>query len=148
MRIEPWPWIVAGCLLSMIAISLSFAAVAHRRPDSLVVDDAYRAGLSWNDEQRARARGDAAGWRFDLEVRPERDAVWARVRLLDRDGVPLRPDRLELTRVRPSEGGYDRAFDAGEEGVRVPLPRPGRWHLVATARLGDRVLERVYRVER
>jgi len=46
-RREPWPWIVAVMLGSMISISLAFLATAVLNPDPPVVDDAYRAGLEY-----------------------------------------------------------------------------------------------------
>lgn len=46
-RREPWPWIVAGLLATMISISVAFLATAIAHPDPPVVDDAYRAGLEY-----------------------------------------------------------------------------------------------------
>ncbi len=148
-RLEPWPWIVAGLLGSTVAVCLAFAHVAASHPDALVVEDAYTAGLAHNDAARARAAADEAGWRFDLAVEPTPAGVRARLVVLDAEGAPLAADALVLRRERPSEGGYDADFpvDAGAE-IEIPLPRPGRWHLVARARVGGAVLERVYGVER
>ena len=148
-RREPWPWIVAAGLGSMVAISTAFAVLAHLHPDPLVVEDAYRAGLAWNEERRASERADAAGWRFDLRAEAQGDALRLRLVALDAQGGRLSPDRLDVRRVRPSEGGYDAEFPVDADGrVEIPLPRTGRWHLVARAQLDGAVLERVYRVER
>lgn len=38
---EPWPWILAACLLAMISISSTFAWVAVTHPDPVVVDERY-----------------------------------------------------------------------------------------------------------
>jgi hypothetical protein len=46
-RREPWPFVVAGLLGSMIAVSIAFFFVAVKHPDPPVVDDAYRAGLEY-----------------------------------------------------------------------------------------------------
>ncbi len=144
---EPWPWIVAGILACTIGVSLTFARTAVKNPDPLVVDDAYQAGLAWNDEQRARARADAAGWRFERTVEAATGGVRVSLSLVDAEGAPLASDRLLVRRVRPSEGGYDADFELGTDGsALVPLPRPGRWHLVATAEREGAVLERVYEV--
>ena len=40
-RREPWPWIIAAMLFSMIVVSTGFAWVAHRMPDPVIVDEAY-----------------------------------------------------------------------------------------------------------
>lgn len=39
-RREPWPWILAGLLASMIASSLLLLAIAIRHPDAPVGDEA------------------------------------------------------------------------------------------------------------
>ena len=46
-RREPWPWILAGMLGSMITVSCLFLWTAIRHPDPPVVEDAYRAGLEY-----------------------------------------------------------------------------------------------------
>jgi nitrogen fixation protein FixH len=149
MRTEPWPWFVIGSLATTIVVCLGFAHLAQVHPDPLVVDDAYTAGLAWNDAQKARERADAAGWQLDLSAVPEGDAVRVTLAARDAAGEPLRGARLSLRRVRPTEGGYDADVPVDGDGVaRVPLPRPGRWHLLATAERDGAVLERVFRVDR
>ncbi len=58
-RHEPWPWIVAGLLLTMMAVSTAFAWVAHWLPDPVVVDERYEAS------------GGAEGFRPHLEASEE-----------------------------------------------------------------------------
>lgn len=145
---EPWPWIVAGLLLSTIGVSLSFAYVAISHRDALVVEDAYASGLEHNRRARARQRADGAGWRFDFRAEPTPGGVRIAVSALDAAGAPLDPERLIVRRVRPSEGGYDRDFPVPAAGaLELPLPRPGRWHLIARAERDGAVLERTYAVE-
>jgi nitrogen fixation protein FixH len=145
----PWPWIVAGGLVAMIAISLGFARIALEHPDPLVTPDAYAAGLAWNDRQRALARADAAGWRIELAATPVAEGVRIALAATDAAGQPLRAVHLSARRVRPSEGGYDIDIPLAADGTAlVPLPRPGRWHLVAAAERDGALIERVYRVER
>jgi nitrogen fixation protein FixH len=146
---EPWPWIVAGSLAAAIAVSLGFARVAVMHPDPLVVDDAYTAGLAWNRVQEARARAAAAGWRIALSAAAEGDGVRVTVAAADGDGRPLRAAQLSVRRVRPSEGGYDAEFALDAAGTaQIPLPRSGRWLLVARAASDGAALERVYQVVR
>ena len=40
---EPWPWIVGVCIVGMMIISTTFAWIAHRYPDPVVVDERYEA---------------------------------------------------------------------------------------------------------
>ena len=148
MRAEPWPWIVAGTLAATIAVSLGFAYTAISNPDPLVVDDVYAEGLVWNQQREAQARAEAAGWELRLSSAPHRDGVEVVVAANDHSGETL-AGALTLRRVRPSEGGYDIDVPLDADGrAFVPLPRPGRWHLVARAERDGAVIERVYRVER
>jgi nitrogen fixation protein FixH len=146
---EPWPWIVAGGLAASMAVSLAFARLALVHPDPLVVEDAYAAGLSWNRAQQEFARADAAGWRLDLTATADGDAVRVAVAARDGAGAQLREARLSVRRVRSSEGGYDAEFELDGDGTaRIPLPRPGRWLLVASATRDGAMLERSYQVQR
>ena len=83
-RREPWPWILAVLLLSMMSISLTFYAVASSNPDAMVVDDAYEAGLRYNEALRAQQRAEALGYRVDLTLAPAADAVRVLVVLRER----------------------------------------------------------------
>ena len=38
---EPWPWIIATCVVLMMMISLTFAWIANRYPDPVIVDERY-----------------------------------------------------------------------------------------------------------
>jgi len=146
---EPWPWIVGATLVSTIAVSLAFAWVAHRHPDALVVDDAYVAGLAWNAQQRAHAVAEQAGWELRLRAEEAAGGLDVRVSAFDASGARLDGARLGLRRERPSEGGYDADIALDADGAaRVPLPRAGRWHLVATAERDGALLQRRYRVVR
>jgi len=40
-RFEPWPWLVAGFLASMIGVSLTFLAIAIQNPDPVVSESTW-----------------------------------------------------------------------------------------------------------
>ena len=40
-RTEPWPWILATLLASMMAVATSFAWIAYQRVDPEVVSEAW-----------------------------------------------------------------------------------------------------------
>jgi nitrogen fixation protein FixH len=149
-RFEPWPFAVIGLLASMIAGSLAFAVTASRHPDPLVVDDAWRAGRAYSEHVRAARRADVLGWRVDLAAAPAPGGVDVRVELFDAEAAPLAPERVEVRRERPAEGGLDASFELrrGDTSVagHVPLPRPGRWRLVVRAEARGEVVERVFGV--
>ena len=99
-RREPWPWILAAMLLSMMSISIGFYAVAASNPDPLVVDDAYEAGLRYNELLRAQQRGEALGYRVDLALDPGADTVRVQVVLRDAAGRAVRPEAVSVRRIR------------------------------------------------
>lgn len=148
-RVEPWPLAVAGLLLAMIASALAFWAVAAAHPVTLVAEDPFQAGLAYNDRVAERRRAEALGLVLALDTAPAEGGVAVRVRVT-RDGGPAGAvERVVVRRERPTEGGLDAAFplEAGPDGVfrgRVPVPRPGRWRLVATATVEGVELRRAF----
>ena len=42
-RNEPWPWILASLLLTMMVIACGFAWIASAYPDPVIVDERYEA---------------------------------------------------------------------------------------------------------
>lgn len=42
-RHEPWPWILGTMIVTMMAVAISFAWIAHRQPDPVIVDEAFEA---------------------------------------------------------------------------------------------------------
>lgn len=151
-RFEPWPWVLAGLLCAMIAGSLSFYAIAATHPDAVVVDDAWGAGLRYNDERRTRRLAAEQGWELSLSTEPRAEALHVVIELVDRAGAPLAISRASVRRERPAEGGSDAEFELvpGDRGFSgtVPLPLPGRWHLVAIAEVDGRAVERTFAVRR
>jgi nitrogen fixation protein FixH len=136
-RIEPWPVGLALLLLAMIAGSLAFLAVAAAHPDPLVVEDAYVAGLQYNDAVRARRRAEALGVSLELTAEPRDGGMAVRVQARGPGGDPVRPQAVRVRRERPAEGGLDADFELRLQGGvwsgQIPLPRPGRWRLIASA---------------
>jgi nitrogen fixation protein FixH len=150
-RFEPWPFGLALLLLAGIGASLAFFAVASANPDAEVVDDAYRAGLQVNEALREQRRAEELGFRMELGARPAPGGVALQVAVTDADGAPAAIERVVVRRERPAEGGFDADFELGRHGEgfagRIPLPRHGRWRLVAIAEVGGAPLRRVFSFE-
>jgi nitrogen fixation protein FixH len=146
-RREPWPVALAALLLFMIGASLGFLRVATRHPDAVVGQDASR---SLPEPLRAARRAHALGWEIALVAAPEPGGAAVRVALRDGAGAPLAADRVTLRRERPAEGGLDTELALAGAGAdwagAVPLPRPGRWHLVVRAERGEEAAERRFSV--
>jgi nitrogen fixation protein FixH len=151
-RIEPWPVVLGALLLAMIGASIAFYFVAAANPDPVVVDDAYRAGLRYNEAQRTRGRAALLGYELALETRSEGDGVNVTLRVRDRTGGSVLPEHARVRRERPAEGGHDDVFELEDGGGafagHVPLPLPGRWRLIAVARVEGETLERSFELRR
>jgi nitrogen fixation protein FixH len=150
-RVEPWPIAVVALLVAMMAVSVGFWRVAAANPDPLVVGDAYEAGLALNDELRERRAAEALGVEVRLVAELEPGAARVRVTLRRHEGAPARATRVVVRRERPAEGGLDADFELAPEASgfagRVPLPRPGRWHLVVTATVEGRPVRETFAVQ-
>lgn len=147
---EPWPFALAGGLLAMIAGSLTFYAIARANPDALVVGDAYEAGLRYNAEREERRAAEALGVDIELDAQLAPGSARVRVRVLGAGGGPVAARDVAVRRERPAEGGYDDDFPLDAAGAAfvgdVPLPLPGRWRLVVTARVGGHTVRRSFGV--
>ena len=96
-----------------------------------------RASTAWRRTLRAARRAEERGLRLDVTARDAEGGVEVRVRVSDRAGGSRPAEGVVVRRERPAEGGYDAEFELEPDGGgfrgHVPLPRPGRWRLVATA---------------
>jgi len=152
-RVEPWPWIVVGLLAAMMSGSVAFYRIAAANPDPVVVDDTWRAGRAYSEGLRAARRAERRGWELEVRTEPTAEGLRVVVRL---PAEVAGPETVSVRRVRPAEGGLDARFALAAEPDgqiwtgSVPLPRPGRWHLVvrAEARGKGGALERTLRVWR
>lgn len=139
-----WPVGLTAMLLFMIGASVAFLAIATTYPDAEVVEDAYAAGLAYDEELALRRRADELGLSIGLETRPAADGIVARVAVTDREGRPVEVDSVTVRRIRPTQGGFDHDFALVRSGGafegRVPLPLPGRWRLEARLMVGGQEL--------
>ena len=141
-----WPLGLAALLALMISGSLALLAIASANPDPRVVDDAWSAEKRLHADLRADRRAREAGLTLALEAVRVDGGVEVEARLVDASGRARHADRVEVRRERPAEGGLDGEFvldarDGAHRGA-IPLPRPGRWVLVARAQAGDLVASR------
>jgi nitrogen fixation protein FixH len=141
-----WPLALGAALALMISASLALLAIAAAHPDAPVVPDAWSAERALHAEIRQERRARERGLALALDTEPEAGGVRVRARLLDARGHAVPAQRVVVRRERPAEGGLDADFalDADGDAHRgaIPLPRSGRWVLVARAVAGDAVAER------
>ncbi|MDJ0789045.1 MAG: FixH family protein [Myxococcota bacterium] len=148
-RIEPWPVGLAALLLTVMAVITTFAVIAGRNADPLVVEDAYEAGRRINEQIRADRAARALGVDLDVVVVREADSgVGVSVRAIGPDGTPVAVDTVRVRRERPTEGSLDQDFELVRAESRhrghIPLPRAGRWHLIVVATVDGHEIREIH----
>jgi nitrogen fixation protein FixH len=132
-----WPAGIAAVLCLLLSTSLALAWLAHAYPDPLVVSDAWQAERVLEADMRAFERARELGLALELSSSAGTGVVHVRARVTDRSGEPQRAARMSVRRERPAEGGLDAeiALAEGSEAWTgtIPIPRSGRWRLVARA---------------
>ena len=140
-RFEPWPWVLALMVVTMMGISISLWVVAASNPDALV-GDAWETGLAFNDEFASRQAAAAQGATLEASSVATREGARVRAQI---SGAS--PQRVTVERIRPAEAGWDseiplRLLD-GAWTADVALPQPGRWRFRVRADFAETHLERV-----
>lgn len=134
-RFWPWPGLIFVLLGMSVALDLTFLGVALGRDQDLVAGDPYAAGLAWDDERAARARGAALEWNLTLEPRDtSRDEYQIVCALATKTGEPVAAPRVSATLVQGAhladavETELVRDADGRYVG-RARLPHAGQWEL-------------------
>lgn len=124
---------------TIISVNIVMALAATGTFPGLVVENSYVASQHYNETlAEARAR-DQAGWTADVAA----PAGVIAVRIVDRDGRPLRGLEVTVTAGRPSTVQEDRTFDlvADGDGYRAGEALPeGLWELAVEAHDGGRLV--------
>ena len=123
----------------VIAVNVFLAVMAIRTNSGLVVEDSYKAGLTY-DQDMAKAKTDAA---MDIHPKLYFNGVLLRVALANSNGVPVDARALSLTLGHPVSASTDEvmSFAAGSKGVFTSQAHltPGGWEgdLTATLPTGE-----------
>lgn len=106
-------------------------------------EKSYYQGLNYNDALEKKERQAATGWRASLIEIPATDgADYIDVKLLERNGEPVRQARLSGQLSRPTTAVGQRSLDFMAQGdgvyrARVEGLARGAWDLSLTARSGQ-----------
>lgn len=128
-----WPWFIISLPLSAVIGGIATLVLAMQSPNSMVVDDYYKAGLAINEtlaRERAAAeqglsgllRHDAEGGRLQLELRRAGP------------GAAL-PETLQLQLVHPTLAQMDQSLrlelvSDNRYVSSMPQLAAGDWHLI------------------
>lgn len=156
-----WRWpLLAGTLMTMsLGVCTATIVLAVNDPNFGLEEDYYQKAVRWDEFAAQRAHNEELGWRAEVDLvradprsdpvagpDPDAAAVPAelRVRLLDRDGEPLTPDRVEAMLFHHARRSDVRrpavAIDAdGVARARLEGARDGLWQVRLRFRHGGEV---------
>lgn len=135
-RLEPWPTAIVLFFVVVVVVNVVFIRLSMTSWTGLVTEGAYDKGLAYNRVLQAQQAQNALGWQVtldDAELVSGQEGV-LRLRVLDRQGVPVAGARAEGKLSRPVQQGMDQAFvfseqEPGRYATRLRLPLPGVWDL-------------------
>ena len=107
--------IMVGFFGIIIAVNITLAVLAARSNTGLVVEDSYKAGLTY-DRDMAKARADAA---IDIHPKLYFDRGMLRVALANSNGVPVEVKALNLTLGHPVSAKTDETLNFLVESTGV-----------------------------
>ncbi|HTQ04712.1 MAG TPA: FixH family protein [Polyangiaceae bacterium] len=139
-----WAFVPVALLAASVIGVGTMCSIATHDPGFATEKDYYERAVRWDSEQAQWAENARLGYRASVESRPWPGGVELVVRVLDRQGSPVRgatvhaeafanarsADRHELVLAERTDGGY---------AVVLPQPRPGLWEIrVRVERDGER----------
>ncbi len=142
---------LAGFFGVMFAVNGVFVYFALTSFSGVSVDDAYKKGLSYNQEISRLEKQRARGWQtgFSVSTLPDNNVA---VSLSVTDKTGQVPDNLSATLLitRPARQDQDRTLDLtqadGKFTADIQLPESGQWDLLVEVKGGG--YNQPYRVEK
>ncbi len=98
-----WPWVLIALPASAVIASLFTAYLAAHKPDALVADDYYKAGLAINKELAAQRTASQLG----ITAQARLDAATSMVFIDLHGNFTSPPDTLILRLIHPTLSGQD-----------------------------------------
>jgi len=144
-------WLVAGIFAAYLATNGVMLLLAMRTPPSLVSKSYYEDTRTFEAEQNAQLKSDAAGWRVAAQAASAAELI---VKLQDRSGRPASGFSGEVSAYRPSDPALDQplvwsedAATLGQYRARFSRPRQGQWHIHLKLRRGGERLDHEFRID-
>jgi len=142
-----WPIALVGVLGVTVAANGVLLWEARGPGAAAVEPDYYRKAVAWDSTLAQRRRSDALGWRLDAALgTPGPGGAVLKLRLEDREGVPVRGVEFRIEAIHNLEAGHrvEAALGApdhpalpdptGSYEIRLPIHRQGLWELRVEAR--------------
>ncbi len=126
-----WPWFLIALPGAVVIASIATIIIATRNPDSVVVDDYYKAGLAINRDLSREQRADRLNIRGIMRLDQDNKGV----RIIINAADQARPQKLQLHILHPTLSDRDqsitllRADESAYNGSITPL-KPGTWNII------------------
>lgn len=116
-----------GVISTVLALMVT---IAIRTQTGLVTDHPYEKGLAYNQVVRAEQEQEALGWKAEIGQEGEKVSV----RLQDKSGHPLVPEKVVASFYRPTKDGMDftasmEAAGPGHYVLSPAFPAKGLWEV-------------------
>ncbi|MFT6559091.1 FixH family protein [Sneathiella sp.] len=144
-------YMLAGFFGVMFAVNGVFVYFALTSFSGISVQDAYKKGLSYNEEISRFEDQQARGWKTDLVVEILEDKkVFLSLTVSDKQNQKINDIGASLLVSRPAREDQDQLFTmvptrAGFE-LETTFAEPGQWDLLITLKGGG--FDKPYRVEK
>jgi len=126
-----WPWFLIALPGSVVIASIATIIIATRNPDSVVIDDYYKAGLAINRDLSREQQAERLNIKSTLQLSQANGDVSIIVEAAEH----ARPQQLQLQLMHPTLSDRDQAIilqrstDTAYSGSIAPL-KPGTWNII------------------
>ncbi|OSM02559.1 FixH family protein [Magnetofaba australis] len=153
-RFEPWPWVIVGILATALVVNATFIYLAGKSSNGLVIEGAYRRGITYNKEIDAARRQMELGWRVSLagsEALQEGRQGAISLTVLDKSGQPVAGATVAGTLFRPTDQALDQPISMSEAApgvyqAQITPAQRGIWDVKLKAQRGEDVYRFVQRI--
>lgn len=125
-----WPWFLIALPASVVVASIVTIIIASHKPDSIVVDDYYKAGLAINRDLSREQQAEAFNIKGTLHINSDNTGI----RVVIDAAEHVRPQQLQVKLTHPTLPDRDQVLTLDRSnnsysGKITPLA-PGAWNVI------------------
>lgn len=150
-----WPYAIIAFFTIVITVNLWFIYTALKSDDGLVDKDYYAKGILYNKTLEDEA---TLGWQISLnsgksfgEALKSEASNDIAVKVLGKDGSPLKDAAVRMVLMRPATDSYDKELSLRFNGAlhrgSLFIPLSGFWDIKVIVEKDDSTVERIFRIK-
>ncbi len=134
----------------IFAVDATFIYFAKKTSRGIQTQDSYKKGINYNETLEAAQKQRQLGWKTEIKYEKiGKNSAILRVKLLDKNGLPIKNAKIIASFVRPTQEGYDFKQDFIPENneyfARINFPLQGVWDVEIQAFKDDDIFQEVKR---